>query len=101
MKEGAVHILGKFCPKSDPDIAHMEYSIKPLKLINLYKPGLNFCGLNFYAEWEEEEEPETCTNLKKAEFRSLNFFMLNEKKKKKNQKLVQTLKGPPFGEGPK
>ena len=31
-QEGAVHILGKICPRSDPDVAHMEYSMDPLKL---------------------------------------------------------------------
>ncbi len=33
--EGAVHILGKVCPRLDPDIAHMEYSMDPLKFIYL------------------------------------------------------------------
>ncbi len=32
--KGAVHILGKICPRSDPDIAHMEYSMDPLKFIS-------------------------------------------------------------------
>ncbi len=36
--KGAVHILGKICPRSDPDIAHMEYSMDPLQFI--YKPLL-------------------------------------------------------------
>ncbi len=36
--KGAVHILGKICPRSDPDVAHMEYSMDPLKFI--YKPLL-------------------------------------------------------------
>ncbi len=31
--KGAVHILGKICPRSDTDIAHMEYSMDPLKFI--------------------------------------------------------------------
>ena len=34
--KGGVHILAKICPRSDPDIAHMEYSMDPLKFI--YKP---------------------------------------------------------------
>ncbi len=25
--------MGEICPRSDPDIAHMKYSIDPLKLI--------------------------------------------------------------------
>ncbi len=28
--------MGEICPRSDPDIAHMKYSIDPLKLI--YRP---------------------------------------------------------------
>ena len=37
------YILGKICPRSDPDIAHMKYSIDPLKLIvnqRAYDSGL-------------------------------------------------------------
>ena len=29
--QGTVHILGEICPRSDPDIAHMEYCLDPLK----------------------------------------------------------------------
>ncbi len=31
--KGGVHIWGKICPRSDPGIAHMKYSIDPLELI--------------------------------------------------------------------
>ncbi len=31
--KGGVHILGKICPRSDPDIAHIEYSMDPLMFI--------------------------------------------------------------------
>ena len=36
--KGGVHIRGEICPRSEPDIAHMEYSMDPLKFI--YKPLL-------------------------------------------------------------
>ncbi len=36
MCKGAVHILGEICPRSDPDIAHMEYCLDSLKL-NLHR----------------------------------------------------------------
>ncbi len=32
LQKGGVHIRGEICPRSDPDIAHMEYSMDPLKL---------------------------------------------------------------------
>ncbi len=38
-RKGGVHIMGEICPRSDPDIAHMKYSIDPLKLI--YRPLLS------------------------------------------------------------
>ncbi len=31
--KGGVHIRGEICPRSDPDIAHMEYSMEPLNVI--------------------------------------------------------------------
>ena len=31
--QGGVHIMGEICPRSNPDIAHVKYSIDPLKLI--------------------------------------------------------------------
>ena len=31
--KGAVHILGKICPRSNPDITHKEYSMEPLNVI--------------------------------------------------------------------
>ncbi len=40
ISQGAVHILAKICPRSDPDIAHMEYSLDPLRLI--YNPLLHY-----------------------------------------------------------
>ncbi len=30
--KGGVHIMGKICPRSDPDIAHMRYYLGPLKM---------------------------------------------------------------------
>ena len=51
--KGAVHILGKICPRSDPDIASMEYSMDPLKfmytkghMIMMILDYLNFPMLN-------------------------------------------------------
>ncbi len=41
--EGGVHIRGEICPRSDPDIAHMEYSMEPLKFIIVYQ-GANDSG---------------------------------------------------------
>ncbi len=42
--KGAVHILGKICPRSDPDIGHMEYSMDPLKFIIIVYQWANDSG---------------------------------------------------------
>ncbi len=43
--KGGGHIWGKICSRSDPDIAHMKYSIDPLKL--MYKGHMILDHLNF------------------------------------------------------
>ncbi len=51
--KGGVHIMGKICPRSDPDIAHMKYSIDPQKLIhNTFKSYVidSIFGPNFASE---------------------------------------------------
>ena len=42
----SVHILGKICPRSNPDIAHMEYSMEPLKFI-VYQGAYDSGSLEF------------------------------------------------------
>ncbi len=52
LTQGAVHILGEICPRSDPDIAHMLYYLGPLKLkykyfLIVYQRGNGFGNINF------------------------------------------------------
>ncbi len=58
--KGGVHILAKICPRSDPDIAHIKYSMDPLKL-HLTELSAMWCivthyhsipkGIRFWITW--------------------------------------------------